>query len=74
MLFQQSALFDSLSVWENVAFRLLQSRRVPRTEARRLAVEKLSQVGMDTEVADLLPAELSGGMQKAGRICPGHCR
>ncbi len=64
MLFQQSALFDSLSIWENVAFRLIQSNRVPRTEARRLAVEKLSQVGMDPEVADLLPAELSGGMQK----------
>ncbi|TYO89927.1 phospholipid/cholesterol/gamma-HCH transport system ATP-binding protein [Oceanicella actignis] len=65
MLFQGGALFDSLSVWENVAFRLLRGpARRPRAEARALAVDKLRRVGLGPDVADLYPAELSGGMQK----------
>lgn len=65
MLFQGGALFDSLSVWQNVAFRLLRGpARRPRAEARALAVQKLARVGLGPEVADLFPAELSGGMQK----------
>ncbi|ROT98594.1 ABC transporter ATP-binding protein [Histidinibacterium lentulum] len=65
MLFQGAALFDSLPVWQNVAFRLLRGRgKRPRAEAREIAVEKLRRVGLGPEVADLLPAELSGGMQK----------
>ncbi len=65
MLFQGGALFDSLPVWQNVAFRLLRGRlKRPREEAREIAVEKLRRVGLGPEVADLLPAELSGGMQK----------
>ena len=65
MLFQGGALFDSLPVWQNVAFRLLQgSRRRPRAEARDIAIEKLRRVGLTAETADLYPAELSGGMQK----------
>jgi phospholipid/cholesterol/gamma-HCH transport system ATP-binding protein len=65
MLFQGGALFDSLRVWENVAFRLLRGPgRRGRAEARALAVEKLRRVGLGPEVADLYPAELSGGMQK----------
>jgi len=64
MLFQGAALFDSLTVWENVAFGLLQSKRMPRAEARRVAVEKLGMVGLREEVGDLWPAELSGGMMK----------
>ncbi len=65
MLFQGGALFDSLTVWQNVAFRLLRgSLRRPRTEAREAAIEKLRRVGLSPDVADLLPAELSGGMQK----------
>lgn len=64
MLFQQSALFDSLPVWQNVAFKLLQDHKVSRAQARDIAVDKLSHVGMGPEVADLFPAELSGGMQK----------
>lgn len=65
MLFQGGALFDSLPVWQNVAFRLLQgSGRRPRAEAREIAIEKLRRVGLGPDVADLLPAELSGGMQK----------
>ncbi len=63
MLFQGAALFDSLPVWQNVAFRLLQSG-VPRREARAVAIAKLGQVGLGPDVADLAPAELSGGMQK----------
>ncbi|MBI4967287.1 MAG: ATP-binding cassette domain-containing protein [Rhodospirillales bacterium] len=64
MLFQGSALFDSLPVWENVAFGLIQGRRMERTKARDKAIEKLAQVGLGPEVGELSPAELSGGMQK----------
>jgi phospholipid/cholesterol/gamma-HCH transport system ATP-binding protein len=65
MLFQGGALFDSLPVWQNVAFRLLQGRRRrPGGEARDVAVDKLRRVGLTAETADLYPAELSGGMQK----------
>ena len=65
MLFQGGALFDSLPVWQNVAFRLLRGalKRPPR-EAREIAIEKLRRVGLGPEAADLFPAELSGGMQK----------
>jgi phospholipid/cholesterol/gamma-HCH transport system ATP-binding protein len=65
MLFQGGALFDSLPIWRNVGFRLLQGRRrLSRREARARAVSKLARVGLGPEVADLYPAELSGGMQK----------
>ncbi|MDT7949905.1 MAG: ATP-binding cassette domain-containing protein [Acetobacteraceae bacterium] len=64
MLFQAAALFDSLTVWENVAFGLLARRSVARAEARRRADEVLAQVGLDASVGDLAPSELSGGMQK----------
>ena len=64
MLFQGSALFDSLSVWENVAFGLIQAQRRPRAEARDIAHRKLAQVGLGPEVGSLSPAELSGGMRK----------
>ncbi|NPD15258.1 ATP-binding cassette domain-containing protein [Xinfangfangia sp. D13-10-4-6] len=65
MLFQGAALFDSMSVWENVAFRLLRGRlKRPKAEAREIAIEKLRRVGLGPQVADLFPAELSGGMQK----------
>jgi phospholipid/cholesterol/gamma-HCH transport system ATP-binding protein len=65
MLFQGGALFDSLRVWENVAFRLRRGPgKLPKDQARAIAVEKLRRVGLDPRVADLYPAELSGGMQK----------
>ena len=64
MLFQGGALFDSLKIWENVAFGLIQGRGVNRKEAREIAVEKIKSVGLKPEVADSFPAELSGGMQK----------
>jgi phospholipid/cholesterol/gamma-HCH transport system ATP-binding protein len=64
MLFQGGALFDSLPVWENVAFGLIQGRGVSRGRAREIALEKLARVGLGPEVANLSPAELSGGMQK----------
>lgn len=65
MLFQGGALFDSLRVWENVAFRLMRgAARRPKDEARAIALEKLRRVGLGPQVADLYPAELSGGMQK----------
>jgi len=64
MLFQNAALFDSLPVWENVAFGLIQGKKMPRKKAYDVAIEKLSQVGLGTDVAVLSPAELSGGMRK----------
>ena len=65
MLFQGGALFDSLKIWENVAFRLMRGpAALPAAAAREIAIEKLRRVGLKPEVADLLPAELSGGMQK----------
>lgn len=64
MLFQNAALFDSLPVWENVAFGLLAQRKASRGEARARAEEVLAQVGLAASVGDLAPAELSGGMQK----------
>ncbi|MGI9436518.1 MAG: ABC transporter ATP-binding protein [Geminicoccaceae bacterium] len=64
MLFQGAALFDSLPVWENVAFGMLQVDRMPRGEAKEKAIQTLAQVGLGADVADLSPAELSGGMQK----------
>jgi phospholipid/cholesterol/gamma-HCH transport system ATP-binding protein len=64
MLFQGGALFDSLPVWENVAFGLIQGRGVSRAEAKAIALDKLAKVGLGAEVANLSPSELSGGMQK----------
>ena len=65
MLFQGGALFDSMPVWQNVAFRLLRgSLKLPKSEARDIAIEKLRRVGLKPDVADKFPGELSGGMQK----------
>ena len=65
MLFQGGALFDSLRVWENVAFRLQRgATALPKDAARAIAIEKLRRVGLKPDVADLFPGELSGGMQK----------
>lgn len=64
MLFQGSALFDSLPVWENINFVHLQERKMAYGRVREDAIEKLAAVGLPPEVADLYPAELSGGMQR----------
>lgn len=64
MLFQNAALFDSLLVWENVAFGLVQGQGMNRRAAREIAIEKLADVGLAPEVGALSPAELSGGMRK----------
>ena len=64
MLFQGSALFDSLPVWENVAFGLIQAKGLAREAAKEIAIRKLAQVGLGPDVAELGPAELSGGMKK----------
>lgn len=63
MLFQGAALFDSLTVWENVGFVFLRNRSIPEREIKELAIEKLKLVGL-VNVADLMPSELSGGMKK----------
>lgn len=64
MLFQGSGLFDSLSVWENVAFGMMHNTSISKSDARALAVKKLAAVGLNEAVADLSPAELSGGMKR----------
>jgi len=64
MLFQGAALFDSLKVWENVSFALIQNQKISKKEAKDLAIENLARVGLNKAVADLSPSELSGGMQK----------
>ncbi len=64
MLFQGSALFDSLPVWQNVSFKLIQAHKVPRKEAKDIAMATLASVGLASSVGELFPSELSGGMQK----------
>ena len=64
MLFQGGALFDSLSIWENVAFRLTHADGISKAEAKELAIETMARVNLPARNADLRPAELSGGMQK----------
>jgi phospholipid/cholesterol/gamma-HCH transport system ATP-binding protein len=64
MLFQGGALFDSLTVWNNIAFGLIHGQRMDKAKARKIAMEKLEAVDLDPKVADIYPAELSGGMQK----------
>ncbi|MGI9513472.1 MAG: ABC transporter ATP-binding protein [Anderseniella sp.] len=64
VLFQQGGLFDSLTVWENISFRLINNDGMNRKQARELAIEKLARVNLPAGTADLMPSELSGGMQK----------
>ena len=64
MLFQGAALFDSLPVWRNVSFKLMQAGKMTPKEAKERAVATLASVGLGPDVADIYPAELSGGMQK----------
>jgi phospholipid/cholesterol/gamma-HCH transport system ATP-binding protein len=64
MLFQGGALFDSMTVWENVAFALTHGHGMPEAQAKEIAMEKLRAVGLDESAATIFPAELSGGMQK----------
>lgn len=74
MLFQGGALFDSLPVWQNVAFRLLRGALArPWPEARAIAIDKLARVGLGADVAERLPAELSGGMQKRVGLARAIC-
>jgi phospholipid/cholesterol/gamma-HCH transport system ATP-binding protein len=63
-LFQGGALFDSLSVWENIAFRLIHHQKIDKISAKKIAIKKLNAVGLSQKTADLLPSEISGGMQK----------
>lgn len=67
-LFQGGALFDSLPIWKNIAFVPIQNNMMSLKEARKLAIHKLESVGLDETVADLYPAELSGGMQKRAAL------
>jgi phospholipid/cholesterol/gamma-HCH transport system ATP-binding protein len=64
MLFQGGALFDSLTIWENIAFRLLYADNISRKDARERAIEAMRKVRLTPDFADVRPIELSGGMQK----------
>jgi phospholipid/cholesterol/gamma-HCH transport system ATP-binding protein len=64
MLFQGAALFDSLTVWENVAFGLIQAHGMSKAQAKPIALQNLAAVGLTPDVGELSPAELSGGMKK----------
>jgi len=64
VLFQRQGLFDSMLIWENIAFRLIHESGISRSDARDRAIERLGQVGLTPETADLYPSEVSGGMQK----------
>lgn len=72
-LFQGGALFDSLRVWENVAFRLINAENIYKEDAKAIAIDKLKIVGLNQNVADLYPAELSGGMQKRVSLARAIC-
>ena len=63
MLFQMAALFDSMTVWENVGFSLLRSKKMTPKEVRAIASEKLRLVGL-VGVEEVMPSDLSGGMRK----------
>jgi phospholipid/cholesterol/gamma-HCH transport system ATP-binding protein len=73
MLFQGGALFDSLPVWENITFAVRQQRQLSKAEAKDVAVEKLTSVGLGADVAVLYPSELSGGMQKRVALARAIC-
>jgi phospholipid/cholesterol/gamma-HCH transport system ATP-binding protein len=73
MLFQSAALFDSLPVWENVAFGLMAAERTERPEARERAIQTLAKVGLTPAVADQFPSELSGGMKKRVGLARAIC-
>jgi len=66
--FQGGALFDSMLIWENVAFVLTHHQKMPAKKAKEIAIETLALVGLNSDVADLYPSELSGGMQKRASI------
>ncbi|HSQ98249.1 MAG TPA: ATP-binding cassette domain-containing protein [Rickettsiales bacterium] len=72
-LFQGGALFDSLTVWQNVAFRLINSENIYKDDAKDIAINKLKVVGLSQAVADLYPSELSGGMQKRVSLARAIC-
>lgn len=72
-LFQGGALFDSLKIWENVAFRLINTEKIHKEDAKAIAINKLKVVGLDDSVADLYPSELSGGMQKRVSLARAIC-
>lgn len=72
-LFQGGALFDSLKIWENVAFRLINTEKIHKEDAKAIAIDKLRVVGLNESVANLYPSELSGGMQKRVSLARAIC-
>lgn len=72
-LFQGGALFDSMTVWENVAFKLLNNENISKKEAKKIAIEKLNIVDLDENISNLFPSDLSGGMQKRVSLARAIC-
>ena len=72
-LFQGGALFDSLKIWENVAFRLINTEKIHKEDTKAIAIDKLRIVGLNESVANLYPSELSGGMQKRVSLARAIC-
>ncbi len=64
VLFQNSALFDYITVWENISFNYRKRFNIDKKQAKQLAIEKLNNVGLEENIADMFPIELSGGMKK----------
>ncbi len=64
VLFQNSALFDYVTVWKNISFNYKKRFNISKKEAKQLAIEKLNDVGLEESIADMFPIELSGGMKK----------
>ncbi len=73
MLFQGAALFDSLPVWENVAFGLIEGKGVDRKSAKAESIKALAQVGLTADVGEMGPADLSGGMRKRVGLARAVC-
>ena len=73
MLFQGGALFDSLPVWENVAFGLIEGKGMARTPAKEAAIKALAAVGLGEDVGEMSPADLSGGMKKRVGLARAVC-
>ncbi len=71
--FQHGALFDSLTIWENVIFRIQRIKKLSEKNGKRHALNIIKDLGLGSEILDLYPSEISGGMQKRIAIARAIC-